>query len=461
MQTAASEVRCVLHQQTIVAAVLCRAVPCRGRVLFGGSDPANVRTLDSGLCSFADNAARFYSALRETPWAEHVKIVLKTGAGMKLNSMNVNLWQPLTNMSLDTWADFSLRLPKDMVNDATVQLMIPLNQEGSNHSTLPPRLQPADGSAPYTGPLPVTYEGGEVRCFRHMFVCLHDINTRTWQLHAYGQSLVRYYGGSAMVASQTEQHPPGQQFQVPPPVSIIRQLGLQRGSGAKEQQAGTSEEQVLRIVFQKRDGGDRQIANVAELIERCNAWRYTTQAGARLRALCWEVSEGRVTLQIASVDFSGAYKRVLVLQVEMPSMQAGIAAAQQADIMVGVHGANIANAWLMRPGSSVLEVTMFEFDLRPAHKNLATRNEKVRRPAARLVGRLGLRWLDEVAKHSVRLPSLGFPLLPCRTLPPRSSSGNSCCVTPRVRGSRHGARRRPWSRACPTTLPTPSTASPF
>ena len=62
----------------------------------------------------------FYSALRETSWAEHIKVVLKTGAGMKLNSMNVNLWQPLTNMTVQSFADFSVRLPKDMVSGALV-----------------------------------------------------------------------------------------------------------------------------------------------------------------------------------------------------------------------------------------------------------------------------------------------------------------------------------------------------
>ena len=216
-----------------------------------------------------------------------------------------------------------------------------------------------------------------------MFVCLHGINTRTWQLHAYGQSLVRYYGGSAMVAIQTEQHPPGQQFQAPPPVSIIRQLGLQRGRGKKEQQTGAGKEQVLHIAFQKRDGTVRQLLNAAELIERCNAWRYTTQAGAQLRALCWEVSISaaeaclRGVGQLEGMPVPERNLLASCVQVEMPSLKAGIAAAQLADIFVGPHGANIANAWLMRPGSSVVEVTMFGFDESVAHINLAARNAKV------------------------------------------------------------------------------------
>jgi capsular polysaccharide biosynthesis protein len=60
--------------------------------------------------------------------------------------------------------------------------------------------------------------------------------------------------------------------------------------------------------------------------------------------------------------------------VELPDLLTGIAAAQQADIFVGAHGANLANAWLMRPGSSVIELTMFQFDETDAHMNLAKRN---------------------------------------------------------------------------------------
>jgi hypothetical protein len=66
--------------------------------------------------------------------------------------------------------------------------------------------------------------------------------------------------------------------------------------------------------------------------------------------------------------------RLRCLQVEMPSLAAGIATTRQADILVGAHGANIANSWLLRPGSSVIELTMYEFELNTAHNNLARRN---------------------------------------------------------------------------------------
>lgn len=48
---------------------------------------------------------------------------------------------------------------------------------------------------------------------------------------------------------------------------------------------------------------------------------------------------------------------------------AGIVAAQEADVFVGVHGANTANSWLMRPGSSLVELTMYEFDEDCSEKN--------------------------------------------------------------------------------------------
>lgn len=68
-------------------------------------------------------------------------------------------------------------------------------------------------------------------------------------------------------------------------------------------------------------------------------------------------------------------------QVELSTLEVGIAAAHQADIFIGAHGANIANAWLMRPGSAIVELTMFEFEENQPHLNLAERNMKVRPPA--------------------------------------------------------------------------------
>ncbi len=77
-----------------------------------------------------------------------------------------------------------------------------------------------------------------------------------------------------------------QQLTQLPPVSAIRQLGALPHSAQKQQ----GRELQLRVLFSKRSSGDRRLLNTAELLRRCNAWRYTAPSGAQLRALCWEVS---------------------------------------------------------------------------------------------------------------------------------------------------------------------------
>ena len=38
--------------------------------------------------------------------------VLLTRHGRPINAMNADLWQPISNLSLQSWADFSSRLPE-------------------------------------------------------------------------------------------------------------------------------------------------------------------------------------------------------------------------------------------------------------------------------------------------------------------------------------------------------------
>ena len=133
-----------------------------------------------------------------------------------------------------------------------------------------------------------------------------------------------------------------------------------------------------------------------------------------------------------------------MVQVEMPSLAAGIATTRQADIMVGAHGANIANSWLLRPGSSVIELTMYEFELNTAHNNLARRNWLVSGDCCRCCGSWGCVGLaaeggaalpvgccmaGRPCAHSPNLPPLPLPPL-CRMWPRRCSSGSCCCATP-------------------------------
>ncbi|KAL4447222.1 hypothetical protein ABPG77_007255 [Micractinium sp. CCAP 211/92] len=299
-----------------------------------------------------DNAARMHSALQETAWADHARLVIMTGEGLPVSSMALGLWQPLSKMRVDSWAEFSVRLPDGQASG-----------KGSK----------GEWAAP--GAPPPSFEGSEQRCFKHMYVCLNDVHPTHVRVHDFGQFLARYYGGpqnplgaeaSAMPArppsaarqprleqkvdgrrQQQSEEQQQQQLTQLPPVSAIRQLGALPQTAQKQQ----GRELQLRVLFSKRSSGDRRLLNTAELLRRCNAWRYTAPSGAQLRALCWEA--------------------------ETPSLKAGIAAAQQADVLIGPHGANLANAYFMRPGSSVIELTMHGFEglgTDSAHANFARRN---------------------------------------------------------------------------------------
>ena len=49
----------------------------------------------------------------------------------------------------------------------------------------------------------------------------------------------------------------------------------------------------------------------------------------------------------------------------VPNVTAGVAVAQEADVLVGLHGANNANAWFMRRGSSMVELIPYQWDDTP------------------------------------------------------------------------------------------------
>jgi hypothetical protein len=65
--------------------------------------------------AFRDNAARLYGALKETPWAAHAKLVLMTPEGLAPPSFSFDLMRPLTGLEIETWADFTTRLPSQKV----------------------------------------------------------------------------------------------------------------------------------------------------------------------------------------------------------------------------------------------------------------------------------------------------------------------------------------------------------
>ncbi|KAI7844598.1 hypothetical protein COHA_001838 [Chlorella ohadii] len=304
---------------------------------------------------FRDNAAILYGALNESSWGEHAKVILMTAMGLSPPSFAAQVMAAVTpRMAVETWAEFSSRLP---------------SQQAPGGGYLPVSFQPEQPGGPRA-----SWEGGPQRCFRHMYVCTNGVNTtETWPLHAFGRNLVRHHLDSLPADAQPV-------VRAQPPMALQRRLRLAaeakaggssssgmgincprrngataagqdcgpggcgpdsgNGSGSSSSGGSAAKPAVLNILFHRR-GTDRLLLNAAELLERCNAWSYTTAAG---------------------------------VQVELTDLFAGIVAAQRADIFIGAHGANMANGWLMRPGSSVLELTMHQFEEGPAHAQYPKRN---------------------------------------------------------------------------------------
>ena len=127
-----------------------------------------------------------------------------------------------------------------------------------------------------------------------------------YRLYSYGQYLVRRYH-EQLLSGQTPEavvlqplplvdssdvgpdvsHQPGRS-QLPPPVSILHSLGA---ASASSPLTGAGTQAELRIVFQKRDGEERQLINMAELVEQCNQWEYTAPLGAHVHAVCVQVRD--------------------------------------------------------------------------------------------------------------------------------------------------------------------------
>ncbi|KAL4439890.1 hypothetical protein ABPG75_002891 [Micractinium tetrahymenae] len=261
--------------------------------------------------TFRDNAAVLYGALRRTPWWPHAKLVVLTPDGLGMQPFDYELYQSLSNHTVETWADFSSRL-------------------GPAAAAAPP-VRPAWPGGPA---LPASYEGPDQRCFSHMFVCTSGLSLPLLPAYSYGQHVVRYYRDHGW-----RLQPPAELAQLP----------------ADKAAAATAGERVLRVVFQKRAPGHpgRAVLNLQELLQRCNAWRFKlgtgTGGGAR-------------------------WTRAHCVEVEFADLQSGMAAAQAADIVVGMHGANQANGWLMRPGGAIIELQAFEFERVPEHLQHPERN---------------------------------------------------------------------------------------
>ncbi|KAI3439058.1 hypothetical protein D9Q98_001468 [Chlorella vulgaris] len=97
---------------------------------------------------------------------------------------------------------------------------------------------------------------------------------------------------------------------------------------------GNSSSRVLRVLFISRSPkvAVRQILNMDELLERCQAWKYTDPASSiQFAAECGVWQPGS-------------------------DLQSTIAAVRGADIMVGRHGAGMTNGFFMKDGAAMVDV---------------------------------------------------------------------------------------------------------
>jgi Sec-independent protein translocase protein TatA len=322
---------------------------------------------------FRDNAAKLHGALRGLPWAHrHAKLVVVTAEGLDVEAWNHEVLQPLTQLQLETWADFSSRLPATAAGDGSgyVPRGWQQQQQGAAEAVAEARI--VEGSLQAEEILPMSAEGGSQRCFRTMFVCPAGLSRSVWPLHDLGLRLVKHYSSKLPQAGETstagwqrqwrrqaedrqlqqqqqqqqeqqqqQGQPPQQQEQQREEEQEQRGAGMDRQAGIVASGASPAGKRVLRVLFQRRSSPDRQLINVKELLEQCNRWQFETTSGEQLAASCAEA--------------------------ETASLLTGMAAAQEADVFVGMHGANMANGWFMRPGSSMIELQPYGFDSSPAH----------------------------------------------------------------------------------------------
>jgi hypothetical protein len=242
---------------------------------------------------YRDNAAKILGGLQGSPgWSAAAKLVVMTAEGLAMPRWNLDILQPLSQLRVETWADFSARLPAAEV----------VNGNGSSS------FVPAGHTADSEDVPALSVEGGPQRCFRHMFVCTEGLNTSSWPLHGLGQHLAQRYGQQLSQSWGGGTAPPRDGS-----TSRLKLQPLQQQHVAAQQKQEGARTRVLRILFHKRSSTNRQLLNVEELLRECNAWRHSSKGtGMQLRASCAEV--------------------------ELPSLHAGIAAAQEADVFIGMHG---------------------------------------------------------------------------------------------------------------------------
>lgn len=286
------------HGCLLMAACMC---PCKRYV---HTCPHPSLPPSSPIPPAAETASVLHSLLGAVPWAQHAKLVIPTPEGLAMPAYLPGLLAPLTNSSVESLADFSAR--------------------GT------PTARPGEQQAQQVQR--DSYKGSRHRCFRQLYWCGQQQWVGTYPLTAFGQRLLQHHGYTP---------PP------PQPPSLAAQASAVTGSsnsssaaasndpaaasaGARKAQAPRQQRQrrQLRVLFHHRAGASRQLLNIDELVEACNTWRF--------------VPQGPLSAQTASAQPASAQPLAAnCSRVTLGSLEATLAAAQEADVMVGMHGANL------------------------------------------------------------------------------------------------------------------------
>ena len=150
-------------------------------------------------------------------------------------------------------------------------------------------------------------------CFRRVFVCNSSDVVSVWQ---YGQFIAQHYSqGSGLSSAESSNTPQRSLHQAPTSPTAV---------GERE----------VRVVFHQREWEARQLLTLPQLLQACNSSRLALP--------------GNVTAVLRCEA------------VRLPTVADSVAAAQRADVFVGVHGASLAGSWFMRPGSAVVEILPYQ-----------------------------------------------------------------------------------------------------
>jgi hypothetical protein len=215
---------------------------------------------------------------------------------------------------------------------------------------------------------PASWEGGEQRCFQDVFFCGQKIelargapreHEAAWSEAERTTALAKavpiepFSYGQAVVHYEMQQPREGQAAED----GISLQVAAAAAAPKPEQEERSKSSGRLKVLLMKRGGEGRQILNADELLEQCNAWQYRAPNGTAIAtADCREVrlrwvpvcGAARLVAEIfgslhCSMQQQDGWAPLITastcpLQVSMPDLAAGVAAARKADVFIGMHG---------------------------------------------------------------------------------------------------------------------------